>query len=1082
MKKFLSILLATLLVASLVPALLVGAAAESQKASAITEAKNGRIYHYYETFDDVDATQGAEKVMAALGWSLPDNDDMLEAHEANVAATESGLDSTYMYEIKDGKLYLRNRGTENEYVLIADSAELAEVFKDAFVIEYTQTYLATSTSTSDGYVSLMYNTDSSLARYGESALRISGWGNSRTYGTALDAGDISYSVYNECGVTNYDVEHGVNLTLYERLFGDVSVVPGTSSDRSLKGSKVMVDKEMRVRLEFDGVIGPRIFVNDILVSDPRNIASERARTIAQESYADYLSYNGSKLALCVTPGIDCIVDEITIYETRVASTPSLYITEIATLPTNAAAPYIELYNAGDSALSLNDYVGGYIVVDAKGNETVVTAAFNDYIGQSFTVGGVEIAGLAASKATLAAGESVLVFPVDPDAPMTVAEFCAEYGLDASQKVLPISGETFVVDPTEYRYWFVADYKNEADRPYHWNEYSASDMAVNESVESIVELVPSVAFGYGDDVSESSLMISTDPVAYHFGRGGDVQPGYSAHYIYGANFSAGARTGLMISRCTERIDESKNTGKLLDVQKTYFDRIADFRAGLFNSTGGFAITEYIPVTAENDAYECFELTNIASTALDLYAFALVSSGNAAYGGASWTRATLLEARPTATEKNPNVGGTYMVEPGDSVVVWNKTAAAAGKSVSDFRQYYGLSDSTAVVVAICADTAKNVVAENAGTVSYGVATRADALRFLNGAVPSVANVVSDVLVPLHSIHYAVDGQHVYTWDDIMELGNLDILSAMVDMELEGCEMVGHILPEGTLLNGYFLRLEDAYGHPVFEPCGQGDTVPAGDDTEYFAPKDIEHFFAFGSKQDTSFPADMSVSFSYGASVYASKGSGSLFRDMDILTYNYDMRGRGYEDAKLPYLTDVASRFITTDINSGADAEHTLGTTKDHQGVNVSIKNAGYYTVTYLDANATAVSSVTFNGSGCSDVYAVLSDAHAEWLVNDVKYAAGATVMITSDTVIKPVVASAAPDTNVPGGNGGSSVQPPVEEEDTDDSRLALDNLEPNNTESEETKNAKIVVLATVAAVGCIVIVLGVVLIKKLFKKNK
>ena len=87
-----------------------------------------------------------------------------------------------------------------------------------------------------------------------------------------------------------------------------------------------------------------------------------------------------------------------------------------------------------------------------------------------------------------------------------------------------------------------------------------------------------------------------------------------------------------------------------------------------------------------------------------------------------------------------------------------------------------------------------------------------------------------------------------------------------------------------------------------------------------------------------------------------------------------------------------------------------------------------------------------------------------------------------MIKPVVASAAPDTNVPGGNGGSSVQPPAEEEDTDDSRLALDNLEPNNTESEETKNAKIVVLATVAAVGCIVIVLGAVLIKKIFKKNK
>lgn len=1076
MKKILSILLATLMVVGLVPALLVGAADATQKASAITEEKNGRIYHYYETFDDVDATQGAEKVLAALGWGVPNGADA--AHSANVAATEQGLDSTYMYEIKDGKLYLRNRGSENEYAIIANSSELSEVFGGSFVIEYTQTYLATSTDTNDGYVSLMYNANSSVSRYGESVLRISGWGNNRTYCAALDAGDVSSSIYRECGITDYHVINDLNYTLYERLYGNVDAAPGTTNNKSLKGTKVMVDKEMRVRLEFDGVVGPRMYVNDLLVSDPRNIVSESARAGAQAAYEDYLTYNGSCLALCVTPGIDCVVDEITVYETRVTTTSALYITEIATLPANAAAPYIELYNGGDSALSLQDYVIGYVAVDAKGNETVVTAALIDYIDQSFTVGGTEIKGLAASDAMLQVGECVLVFPVDPDTPLTVADFCAEYELSAAQKVLSISGEAFEVDPTEYRYWFVANRLTDAGRPYNWSTYSVDDMAASNAVESIVELVPSVAFGYGDDVSESSLMISTDPVSYHFGRGGDVQPGYSAHYIYGANISASAKMGLMISRCTELISEAKNTGKLLDVQKTYFDRIADFRAGLFDDNGGFAITEFIPVTAENDAYECFEVTNISSTSLDLYAFGLVSSGTAAYGGTAWTRATLFEARPTVSETNPGANGVYMVKPGDSVVVWNKSAAANGKTVSDFRAYHSLSDSVTVIVAACADPAKNVVAENAGTVSYGVATRSAIVKFQNGVTDTVENTVSDVLVPLHSLYYAVDGMKIYTWDDIMALGRLDIISAMVDTNLTGCEMVGHLLTEGTSLNGYFIRVEDDFGNPVFQPCNAEDTASADDNTEYFAPKDKELFFAYGSKQDLSFPADMSVSFSYGSSVYGSKSSGSLMRGMDIVTYDYDSRGRGY--GKLPYLTGLANRFVTTEIVAGADAEHTLGTTKDHQGVDTTVKYPVYYTVTYLDSSAAAVSTVIFNGENCSDVYAVLSDTYADWLVNGIKYAAGETVMITGNTVIKPALLGVLDDVNVPNTNENDGDQISTGN-GADDTTLALDNMDPNSIDPDMAKGISALIIVLIAVAGCAVVAAGVFFAVRLSKRK-
>jgi hypothetical protein len=1077
MKKFLSILLATVMVVSLVPALFVGAADTVNKASAITADKNGRVYHYYETFDDVTATQGADKVLSLLGWGLPTDSKKQEAHDANLAATESVVDGTYMYEIKDGKLYLRNRGSENEYAMIIGSEELAEVFTGAFVIEYTQTYLASSTDTNDGYVSLLYNANAAASVYAESVLRISGWGNNRTYAFALDAGDVSTSVDRECALTDYNVHNDLNYTLYERLFGNLDAAPGTTNGKSLEGSKVMVDKELRVRLEFDGVVGPRVFVNDLLVSDPRDISNADTRFMAQTGYNDYLTFGGSYLALCVTPGIDCVLDEITVYETSVASTPSLYITEIATLPANPAAPYVEIYNGGDATVSLADYVGGYIVVDEKGNERVVTVPFADYIGQTFTMGEVEINGLSESAAELAAGETVLVFPVDATAPMTVAEFREEYGLSSSQKVLPISGAAFEVDHTEYRHWFVADYLTEGGRPYNWKQYSVKDMAVNEAVESIVELVPSIAFGYGDDVSESSLTMTTDPLSYHFGRGGDPQPGYSAHYIYGANFSTGARTGLMISRCTELIADAKNVGALLDVQNTYFARIADFREGLFDNRGGLAITEFIPVTAENDAYECFEVTNISATALDLYSFGLVSSGNAAYGAKQWTRATLLEARPGSGINNPSNKGVYMVEPGKSVVIWNKSAAAEGKTVEDFREYHGLGRSVVVVVALCTDVEKNVVAENAGTVSYGIAARSDILRFQQGTYPVVNKVVTDVLVPLHSIHYAVDGLYSYNWNDIAMLGNMDILSAMVVSQFNGCEMTGHILPAGASLAGYFTREQDENGNEIFVKCGADEVVAENNTTEYFAPKDLANFYAYGSKQMLDFPADYAVSFSYGSSVYASKGSGSLVRALEVETYNYDMAGRGY--GMLPYLVDVANRFITTDIKSGGTTAHTLGSVEAHQGVDVSITTPGYYTVTYLDSSATAVSSVILNGNACSDVYTVLTDEYDTWLVNNVKYNAGETVMITGNTVIKPALLGTSSDVDLPGNNGGAESAPSTN--GSGDASLNLDNLDPNSINEQDAKALTVLWVALIAVAGCAVIATGVVFAIKLSKKK-
>lgn len=1003
MKKFLSILLATLMIAGLVLALPVGAATEkSGKSTAITREKNGRTYHFYESFDTDTVVQGAAKVIDLLGWELPDDTEKALAHDANVQATEKGQNATYMYELKNGRLYLRNRGTQNEYMMICDAGELAAAFDGAYVIEYTMTYLASSTSTADGYMSLIYNANTEFTQYAESVLRISGWGDNRvTAGlnafAALDAGDVSTLLAKERSLTAYRVDNDRNPTLYERICKDIDVVPGTSNVVDVRGSKLMVDVEMRVRMEFDGVYGPRIYVNDLIVSDPRSMTDPTKATVSQNMYQNLLTTSGSALGFCVTPGIDCVVDEITVYEDYAAVDNALYITEIAPLPDNALAPYYEIYNGGDTDVNLADYVTGYVVRDANGTESVVALPMASFIGGTLNVGAETVLeNLSAEAAILAPGETVVIFPVDADADVdalaatvegvTMAGFRAEYGLDADAKVLAISANDFEIKATEHRFWFVGDYMGDNGRAITWVGRSINAMKNSDDVQCIVELVPSVAFGAESDITDTSVNEDGD---FNFGRGGEILSGYAAHYIYGANASTSNKIGLMISRAAVKIAEEKNTGALLDVQAEYFARISDYRAGRYQAEGALAITEIIPVTEENDAYEAFEITNISEQAINIYDYALVSSGDAIYGSLTdWTRGSVF-AVTVGDITNPNTNGAYMVDPAAAVVVWNMTEASEGKTVKNFRDYHGLANNV-TVIALDSTAANAVVAANAGTVTYGVAS-ADAVR---AGADIVA--VSDVTVPVHSLCYSVDGLYVYTWDELVEAGRTDIIAAMIDEGMDGCEMLGVQLTAGASLNGYFTReLVDGRYHYI--ACDPDATYDPESGVEYFEPKDTQKFYAYGSKQDLSLPVDGAIAVSYGATCYANKTSGALMNSMQVNSYMYDDTGRGF--GTVPYLLSVANRFITVDVVS-ALADATLGSLVEKQGVSIAVQfPTSYYSVVYLDGNAQVSGTVTLNKNTCGDVYTVLSDEYDTWQVNGVVYEAGATVAIGGDTLIAP-----------------------------------------------------------------------------------
>lgn len=1040
MKKILSILLALTMIVGLVPAMFVSSSAvahDTGDLTAINSGKNGRVYHYYESFDTDTVVRGASAVIDTLGWQLPEDSTKQNNHKANVTATEGGADGVPMYEIKGGRLYLRNHGTADEYMLICTAEELADVLDGPFTVEYTVTYLASSYTEADGYFSLLFNADNAVSAYGEVAIRISGYGNNTSTFGVLDAGDVSGAAMQpEITMTSYRVNNMKNPTLYERLCGDVSVLPGTGNVTDLRGSQLLANKQLNVRLSFDGQVGPRVYINDVLVSDPTAINDTVKVAAAAENYADLLANGGSALGFCVSPGVECVIDEIVLYDgiSEGNELGDLYITEIATLPDNANAPYIEIYNAGTESVSLADYTLGYTYVNKDGYEITVQVSLADYVGYSFKLANGAVAENAAT-AMLAAGESAVIFPVNAAADVAdlvgtvgannLSGFRNEYALGQDLVIAVPFGSSVRVDgegneqefvnnctigATEYRVWFVGS------AGVDFTALDIEGISASADVDSCVALIPSMAFGYDLDITDTSFVGGNelDPIRYNFGRAGDVMPGYAAHFVYGADASATANSGLMISRSYVKIKDEMNVGKLLGVQSSYFKRIADYRAGAHDISGSLSITEIVPHTEQKDAFDCFEITNLGAMTVNLYEYGVVSSGNALYGSLTdWTRGTAFTLNPTESIVNPtNAEKAYLLAPGETVVVWNMTAE--GYTVEDFRSYYDLPDDVTVIVAASLDAARNVTVANKGTVTYGIAAAADINALVNGTADKVEAVVSDVILPLHSVFYEIEGNHEYTWNELAAY-NPTILGAMAAEEMDGCLMNGVRVAEGKSLAGYYTQVEVTvpsltladgtvltnYTYTTYKPCLRSEIADGS--TVYYAPNNAETFRAYGSKQNTQIPTDYAVSFCYGKTVMADKSCGALMSSLYLENYAYDNSGRGYAGA-LPYLVSTSAPFIVTDVIGGAAVVPELGMIYDEQGVSTTILyDEIYYDVTYLDENGAFKSLISFNANTCRDVYVVLDDSAENWTVNGVLYAAGEAVTVSGDTVIAPACAA-------------------------------------------------------------------------------
>ncbi|MBE6702882.1 MAG: hypothetical protein E7585_05680 [Ruminococcaceae bacterium] len=339
---------------------------EAQKTAVTTNMGDSRYVLYMQDFNGLGQLYGYDAVAAALGLTgVTENSILLEEHLSNVAMTEAG--GTPFLEIRDGKLYINNKGNSDDYMVLMSDEVLDSLRDKDFTLEYAMTYAADSTNGRNGYSSVLYNFDGATLSYGAPIVRISGYGHNAVVrnGSLIAVEDASGTN----SMANTAVSGSNPLTLYERLKGNVNAV---GFNDTVEGSVLMAGTSVKVRVDVSRTTGVTVSVNDIVVSRTFDVA-------ASATFADWSLFLeetvGSDLALITTPDISVAYDYITLYAgsiTMDADTmdiPSLYITELnvsggnniyvkgSTAKTDLTwIEYIEIANGSNDPVALKDYV------------------------------------------------------------------------------------------------------------------------------------------------------------------------------------------------------------------------------------------------------------------------------------------------------------------------------------------------------------------------------------------------------------------------------------------------------------------------------------------------------------------------------------------------------------------------------------------------------------------------------------------------------------------------------------------------------------------------------------------------------
>ena len=359
-------------------------------------------------------------------------------------------------------------------------------------------------------------------------------------------------------------------------------------------------------------------------------------------------------------------------------------------------------------------------------------------------------------------------------------------------------------------------------------------------------------------------------------------------------------------------------------------------------------------------------------------------------------------------------------------------------------------------------KSVLAANEGTVSYGVATKADIKAFLAGETATVAKALTSVTVPLDNMYYQLDSLYVYTAEELYAL-NPVVFDMMIAERFEGAEMLAEDLAAGASLEGYFTREEAEIGGKTYyhyELCEDAYTEEAG---TYYMLKNVAEFYAFGNKQDTKLPEDYAISFSYNA---IDLGDGAVTDSVKASSYRYDNTVR---TGALPYISHVSNSLVYSVANGGAQPWHNLGESDALNGMGTDVAN-GYQSVVYLDVKGATTASISFNPNTCGDVYAVMPETEPSWDVNGVVYQAGESVMIQGNTVIMPEALAQSLQVNM-----GGNAQTPTEGTIAGSTDLNL-NMNENSIDPAAANGLTAVVIIAVVLGVALLVTVAVLVIKK------
>ena len=357
MKRVISLLLAILMVTGMLTVFGVAAAAEGGTPTTT------KYVVYEEDFDSMEARASSEEVLEALGWYVPS--DKVEKNIAQYQIVNGALrvDTSFANAIQGVP------DTFKSFVTVFSGDIMSIVRNGDFTVSYDLTYRS-GTTNYNNYTAMIYNyteTDNEEHKeaYGIAAVRPCGSGFNGIY-SPISAGLGTLEGWeneSELAMNNANTKVAAGYpSLYSRIAASLGDTTYTDT-APLQGKNFLIDKTVRVRLEYDYTDGMRVFLNDVQVSE-----------LNKDIYVDDTNYSGlwstfldeskgAAIGLLTLPYVVADIDNIKVEAIQVGSEgivnqlPELVISEMCVLGNKAQShgEFIELYNPTNRTLDLRDY-------------------------------------------------------------------------------------------------------------------------------------------------------------------------------------------------------------------------------------------------------------------------------------------------------------------------------------------------------------------------------------------------------------------------------------------------------------------------------------------------------------------------------------------------------------------------------------------------------------------------------------------------------------------------------------------------------------------------------------------------------